>query len=156
MPESVAMIDQPPDPTIKASSSHCFAKDSVEAMYDGIEPANSADESVPRMTWWDRRGTTEWAQYDFISPRVVSGVSVYWYDDSGKGGQCKAPKAWRVMCMDGGTWKEVEASGAGALNKFDEVLFAPVVTSAVRLEVDLQDDGKTKSSGGIIEWRVIR
>ena len=36
----------------------------VEAADDGVSRESSADTSIPRFTWWDRRGTTEWLEYD--------------------------------------------------------------------------------------------
>jgi hypothetical protein len=48
------------------------------------------------MTWWPRKGTTEWVQYDFDQPRQVSSVAVYWFDDT-PGGGCGLPRRWRVL-----------------------------------------------------------
>ena len=42
-----------PKPSLyKASASHCFAGDTVEALGDGLEPTSSNDHSIPRFTWW--------------------------------------------------------------------------------------------------------
>ena len=51
---------------------------------------SSDDQEIPRFTWWDHRGTAEWVQYDFAKPTTVSTVSVYWFDDTGRGG-CRVP-----------------------------------------------------------------
>ena len=66
-----------PMPTIastsRASASHVGQADAVEAVNDQIEPGSSIDHDVPRHTWWDRRGTREWLQYDFAQPQTVNG-----------------------------------------------------------------------------------
>ena len=62
----------------------------VAALNDLIEPSSSIDHSIPRFTWWSRRGTREWVQYDLPVPTRVSGVSVYWFDDTGTG-RCRLP-----------------------------------------------------------------
>ncbi|MCC6675814.1 MAG: glycoside hydrolase family 127 protein [Phycisphaerales bacterium] len=153
LPESPAVLGPGPVPWISGvTSSHCWAGDSPRAMCDRREPESSADESIPRLTWWNHQGTTEWAQYEFDAPRTVSGVEVYWFDDTGRG-LCRAPKAWRVMYREGGEWKPVEAAGPGGVEKdrYNAVKFKPVKTDGLRLEVDLQP----QYSGGILEWKVV-
>jgi len=139
---------QAPSP---AAASHCWGRDTVDALSDGLLPQNSSDQSIPRFTWWDHRGTSEWVQYDFKRPRKISGVQVYWFDDTGVGG-CRAPKAWRALYKDGEQWKEVaNAGGCGVdKDKFNQTKFDLVQTTSLRLEVQLQDE----FSGGILEWLV--
>jgi len=133
------------------SASFVHDGDTVDALNDGMEPAASSDESVPRFTWWDHKGTPEWVQYDFKQPTPVASVSVYWFDDTGKGG-CRVPKSWRLLYKDGDNWKPVENASAydTARDRYNQVTFKPVTTSALRLEVQLQDG----FSGGILEWKV--
>ena len=141
-----------PKPSLyKASASHVYAGDTVEALGDGQEPNASNHHDIPRMTWWPHRGTTEWVQYDFDKPMKVSGVSVYWFDDTGAG-QCRVPGAWKILYLEGGQWKEVANAKLEpvAKDKFNQAIFDAVDTTAVRLEVQLQPD----VSGGILEWRV--
>jgi hypothetical protein len=126
--------------------------DDVLAINDGIEPANSNDHSVPRFTWWDHRGTKEWAQYDFDKARKVSGVAVYWFDDTGAG-QCRVPASWKVLYKAGNEWKPVEQGSEPGVKKdaWNEVKFTPVEATGLRLEVQLQPE----FSSGILEWKVI-
>jgi hypothetical protein len=141
-----------PKPSLyKASASHCFEGDSVEALGDGQEPSSSNDHNVPRMTWWPHKGSTEWVQYDFAKPMKVSSASVYWFDDSGGGG-CRVPASWKVLFRDGETWKEVTNAQTDpvARNKFNKAAFDAVETTALRVEVQLQPN----FSGGILEWQV--
>ncbi len=155
IPETRRRARPVPEPTVasesKASASHCWGTDTVEAMNDQVLPKASIDHEIPRLTWWPRRGSTEWVQYDFARPATVSAVEVYWFDDTGRGG-CRVPKAWRVLCRDGGEWKPVAgASACGTkTDTFNRVTFEPVETRGLRLEVELQDG----FSGGILEWRV--
>lgn len=133
------------------SASYTNSSDTVRAMNDALEPASSSDTSIPRMTWWNHLGTTEWAAGAFTSLCQLSQVSVYWYDDTGFG-QCRVPQSWWVEYLAGTNW--VPVSGAGgygvARNKFNTVQFTPVQTTAVRLHVQLQSG----FSGGILEWQV--
>jgi len=135
----------------KASTSHCYRGDTVEALGDGLEPTSSNDESIPRMTWWEHRGTKEWAQFDFSQPKEVSAVEVYWFDDTGKG-HCRIPKSWRLLYQDDLLWKPVPNAVSAAVtgDQWNRMRFQPVKTSALRIEVQLQDD----FSAGILEWRV--
>jgi hypothetical protein len=155
LPRQVESIVPPPAPTLASrstpSASHCWANDSVEALNDQAEPARSDDHSIPRFTWWDHRGTLEWVQLDLPQPTQVTGVEVYWFDDTGIG-QCRVPASWRVLYRDGEAWREVSAaeSGGVAADAFNALSFAPVTTDALRLEVTLQQG----YSGGILEWRV--
>jgi DUF1680 family protein len=150
----------PPEPLpYKATASHCWRDDTVRALGDGLLPRSSDDHSIPRMTWWDHRGTgkstvkaDEWVQYDFGKPLEVSGVEVYWFDDTGRG-QCRVPEWWRAVYRKDGHWVPVEGAGnyGVAKDRFHKVMFKPVKTDALRLEVKLQEH----FSAGILEWRVL-
>lgn len=145
---------EPPKPkpaAYKASASHCFESDTLDALSDGLEPASSNDHSIPRLTWWPRKGSTEWVQYDFNQPRTVSRVSVYWFDDTG-GGSCRVPQSWRLIYKSGVDWKPVEGADEFGVKKdaWNRIKFPAVTTTGLRLEVQLQPD----VSGGILEWRV--
>jgi hypothetical protein len=144
----------PPKPkpaAYKASASHCFESDTVDALSDGLEPTNSNDHSIPRFTWWPRKGSAEWVQYDFDHPHKVERVSVYWFDDTG-GGSCRVPASWRLLYKLAGDWKPVEGANEYSVKKdaWNRTRFPAVETTALRVEVQLQPD----SSGGILEWRI--
>lgn len=150
-PEAHAWPAPPPPLPYKASASHCWGSDEVEALHDGLLPSRSGDGSIPRHTWWNHLGTSEWVQYDFEKPRKLSQVEVYWFDDTGVG-QCRVPKSWRVVVREGDQWRPVKAAGDYGVSQdgFNKVTFESVTTAAVRLEVELQP----QFSGGILEWRV--
>jgi len=155
IPERREAATPVPRPTVasrsRPSASHCYASDTVRALNDQILPKSSGDHGLPRFTWWPRRGTTEWVQYDFAAPTTVGAVQVYWFDDTGRG-SCRVPKAWRVLYREGGAWKPVEATSPYPVQKdrFNRVAFKPVRTDGLRLEVTLQEG----FSGGILEWKV--
>jgi hypothetical protein len=139
----------PPPPPL---ASFCCPSDTVMALNDGIEPANSNDHNIPRFTWWNHLGTAEWVAYQWPAARQVSGVDVYWFDDTGVG-QCRVPKAWRVLYSEGGEWKPVKAHGeyVVAKDKYNHADFDQASTDGLRIEVDLQEG----FSGGILEWKVL-
>ncbi|MCC6356243.1 MAG: transcriptional initiation protein Tat, partial [Verrucomicrobiae bacterium] len=134
-----------------ASASHCHGGDATAALNDGIEPKNSCDHDIPRFTWWDHRGTKEWAQYEFARPSMISAVSVYWFDDTGRG-QCRVPATWRLLKREGAAWVPVYGTGEFGVSKdaWNTVRFPATEASALRIEVQLRD----KYSGGILEWNV--
>ena len=55
---------EPLDPieTALPTASHCHGNNVLSALNDRVEPKNSCDHDIPRFTWWDHRGTTEWVQ----------------------------------------------------------------------------------------------
>ncbi len=139
-------------PTISAiHASHVHSSDSVEAVNDGILPKSSSDSKMPRFTWWDHRGTTEWIEWGFPKTRKLSAAEVYWFDDTGKG-NVRPPKSWRVLYRVGERWSPVtDASAFGTeLNKFNRVSFSPVECNGIRVEAELQPN----FSAGILEWKM--
>jgi hypothetical protein len=136
---------------VRASASHTHDSDTLEALNDGLLPNSSSDESIPRFTWWNHKGTTEWVQYEFDKPKKLNGASVYWFDDTGHGG-CRVPKSWTVLLRQNGKWVEpADVSGLKVqADRFNTVNFKATAADAIRLEVRLQDN----FSGGILEWRL--
>jgi len=114
-------------------------------------PANSNDQKIRRMTWWNHKGTLEWVQYDFPEQKTLATSDVYWFDDTGEG-ECRVPESWRLLYKDGEEWKPVETSDPYGVNvdTFNHVAFTPVQTSALRLEAQLQKN----FSGGLLAWKV--
>ncbi|MCG3126242.1 MAG: hypothetical protein CHACPFDD_01072 [Phycisphaerae bacterium] len=146
-----------PKDAIPASASACWREDTLTALSDGLEPRDSGDFNIPRFTWWPQRGTREWVQYDFDGPRRVARVAVYWFDDSGRG-RCRPPASWRLLYKPigaggGEEWREVrrapEAAYGVEINRYNEVAFEPVETTALRIEAQLRPD----FCAGLLEWR---
>jgi uncharacterized protein len=111
---------------------------------------NDGDDTTS-FDWWPKKGTTEWVEYTFDKPATVSSTALYWFDDTGLG-EVRVPAAWRVLYLDGGQWKAVEAAAQYAVekDKYNSVMFKPVATTALRLEVTMQAGW----SAGIEEWKV--
>ena len=148
-------------PRNHASASHCWHLDSVDAVNDGIVPAKSGDTSQPRLSWWDHKGTTEWAELDFPEATKVGKVRVFWFADKSVNGGCDVPEKWSLLYKDGDTWNPVKAGDGWkpveqpgnygvALDRFNQVTFTRVKTTALRIQVQLKPDW----SGGIFEWEV--
>jgi hypothetical protein len=135
------------------SASHCWNGDTLLALNDGKLPASSGDPSIPRMTFWDHRGTAEWLAMDFGAPRKLAQIGVYWFDDTGRG-SCRVPESWSLSWKDGDAWKPVKLASGSSYGVGKDALmvvaFAPVETTALRIDVKLRKD----SSAGVLEWQV--
>lgn len=155
LPRSEAARHARPAPTVasraRASASHCFANDTVAALNDQVEPTSSIDHELPRQTFWPRRGSTEWVRYDLAEPARISGVEVYWFDDTGRGA-CRVPRRWRILMDEGEGLHPVTVTTEPGVDRdvFNVVRFPPVVARAIVLEIDLRDD----ASAGLLEWRL--
>ena len=119
------------------------------ALNDQYDPQDSKDGSASYLHWWPKKNTTEWIQYDFDSTYTVSGSKVYWFDDGPWGG-CRIPVAWRLLYKKNGEWLPVQNTSAYeiAKDKYNEVKFNPVTTTAMKLEVQLPAD----YAAGVHEW----
>lgn len=144
--------------------------DDLGAVYDGREPLNSADQSYRFFRMRPSVGERAWLEYEYRSPRTISSSRVYWFDDKRF---CKLPASWRLLYRAGQEWVPVDASGPFEVRKdeFSIVTFQPVITTAVRLEVEPQtvpyrageigppdamfiSEDLNWREFGIIEWRV--
>ena len=114
-------------------------------------PRSSGDHEKGFLHWWPHKGTTEWLQYDFKKAAEVSSVSVYWFDDTGRG-ECRIPKSWKILYKDGDQWKPVDnfTDYSPAIDKLNTITFIPVKTDALRLEIKFQNN----FSSGVQEWIV--
>lgn len=107
----------------------------IGAVYDGRDPLNSADESYRYVRMRPTPGAPAWIEYELSGPTRVSSVAVYWFDDRRF---CRLPQSWRVLYRDGDQWRAVDNLDAYDVVKdaYNHVRFDPVVTMAVRLEVE--------------------
>jgi hypothetical protein len=151
LPKKASAARPLPAPTIASKAKVSSSGGDPSAVNDLREPKRSIDRSVRYLHWWPKKGTTEWVQYDFAQPTVVSAVAVYWYDDIGIG-ECRVPESWRVLYRSGGDWKPVEPLSACGVAKdvYNRTSFSPVTTTGLRIELQLADT----LSAGIHEWRV--
>lgn len=125
---------------------------SLTAITDGLVPADGNDRTIPYYHWWPKEGTTEWIVYEFPEKTEVSSSTVYWYDDA-PWGSCRLPRSWKVYYKnEAGEWTPVPEADAYPVSKGNPntVHFAPVSTSAVKLEVVLPE----KYAAGMYEWEI--
>ncbi|MBP1615601.1 MAG: six-hairpin glycosidase [Bacteroidetes bacterium] len=125
---------------------------SITAINDQLLPKDENDRSVPYYHWWPKEGTTEWIAYKFQDAKTISHSSVYWYDDGPWGG-CRVPESWKLYYKGtSGEWKPVDNTTVYGTEKgmSNEVVFKPVTTTEMKLEVKLPE----KNASGIFEWEV--
>ena len=118
---------------------------------DGEEPASSSD-STAYFDWWPVQGSKmEWIELTFAKPSTVSTSEIYWFDDTGRGG-VRVPASWRLLYKSGDQWLPVETTDAfgTARNIWNALRFKPVTTSALRIELTMQQG----FSAGLQELKV--
>jgi uncharacterized protein len=118
---------------------------------DGEEPASSSD-STAYFDWWPVQGSKmEWVELTFAKPSTISSSEIYWFDDTGRGG-VRVPASWKLLYKSGDQWLPVETSNtfATARNAWNTIAFKPVTTTALRIELSMQQG----FSAGLQEWRV--
>ena len=143
-----------PAPTIASGSvvsASLYNKRMYSALNDQYDPVDSKDNSALYLHWWPKKDSEEWVQYDFSKEYTVSSSKVYWFDDGPWGG-CRVPAWWKLYYKKGGQWVPVENSTPYGVekDKYNEVGFVPVRTTALRLVLKLPAD----NSAGIHEWSI--
>ncbi len=169
----------PPLPISRVTSSGCIPKiwtgyndqnDDIVAVYDGVDPLSSADESHLYFRMRPPLGQPGWIQYDFDKPAQVSSSKVYFVDDKRF---CRLPQSWRILYKQGNEWVPVHNRDPYTVikDRFNTVTFDPVMTIAVRIEIEPQtilykartigppealfiDNDIQWREYGVVEWRV--
>ncbi len=127
--------------TYTSKTTASFVHASLPAVKDQVLPANSGDASSGQLDFWPHKGTTEWLLFEWDEPHELSGVQVYWFDDTGRG-ECHLPRAWRVLSRTAaGEFVPVKNSSDYRIEKdtLNKVTFEPVRTDALKIEIVLQD-----------------
>ena len=140
-----------PEVHAKVGISYLSGNAHLTGINDGVEPKNSG-EGVNNLThWWPHKGTEEWVSYTWKKPVSISGVKLYWFDDTGYG-ECRLPASWRLERQVGDKWVAVEASAYPvAKDKWCEVKFDSISTTSLRLVIKLQDGW----SAGVRQWKIV-
>ena len=130
------------------SASYTSGDTKLSALNDGVNPANSRDQSHSTYGNWPRTDP-QWVQYEWSKPVTTNHVDVYWWADRGGVG---TPASYRVTYWNGSEFVPVSnAQGFGtALNGFNSTTFDEIKTDKLRLEI--VSDGT--HSTGITEWKV--
>ncbi len=155
LPNSFESVRPMAQPTLAARSKTSASeglKGELTAIGDQWNPKHSDDHENPFVHWWPHFGTTEWLQYDFEKEEQVGSCRIYWFDDEASGGGCRVPKSFVIKYLENGEWKKCYTHDGFKVVKdgWSDVDFEPVKTTALRLEIQLQDG----VSSGVHEWEV--
>ncbi|MCC6510547.1 MAG: hypothetical protein IT423_15705 [Pirellulaceae bacterium] len=132
--------------TYRSQTTASYVHVLLDAIKDQNIPADSADSSNLQLDFWPHNGTTEWVQFEWPEQQELSSVKVYWFDAS-PGGGCYRPTSGRILYKTaGGDFQPVKNRGPFETEKdrFNQVEFEPVKSTALRIEIQLQAD---KSAG---------
>jgi uncharacterized protein len=146
-----------PLPTIaskaKVTASFSRGGDSQPEYANDLQvPLNATDGFAPNFNFWPHKGTNEWIAYEFEKPSKVSGVTIWWFDDTGSG-ECRLPKSWKLLYQDAsGEWKPIPGNPEYPIRKGGsvEVKFEALTTKALKVELELAEG----FSAGLYEWQV--
>ena len=139
-----------PAKALRTRASFCFGNDTVDALTDKLEPSSSGDDSIPRLTWWDHKGSNEWVEIDLPNSQKLTNVNVYWFDDGRTGGGCRVPETWRLQLKVNGEWQAVTPRNGNwpvSLDAYSTASFQARTATSIRIEAKLQKG----FSGGILE-----
>lgn len=130
------------------STSYVSGHETLGAINDGFEPANSHDTRHGEYGNWPQKGT-QWVQYEWNRPISTRKIGVYWWNDR-RG--VRIPTACRLLFWDGEAFVPVpHPHGLGiAEDQTNTTTFDEVKTTRLRLEIDASGD----YSSGILEWKV--
>lgn len=146
---------RPSQPATLASKSKVdasYKSSALSSIHDRLVPKDEFDRSIPYYHWWPKQASTEWITYEFPEKAEIKTSTVYWFDDEPWGG-CRTPKSWKLYYRnDQGEWESVKGVSRYGTDKGvgNKIMFDPVETTAVKLEIVLPD----KYSAGIFEWEV--
>jgi len=144
----------------KVSTSDKRPDAQLAALTDRRVGANSKDRTTPRFTSIEKTTGHQWIQYEWDKSRTLSKTAVYWAIDAPapvywrertRGSLLQVPKSWRLLYKSGDSWLPIETSDSYGLNldRNNELRFTPVMTTAVRLEIEISD-----APCAIQEWMV--
>ena len=142
----------PPTAASQSKVDASIRTSALSSINDGLLPQHSNDRAVPYYHTWPKQAGTEWLTYTFPKAMKVSACTIYWFDDGPWGG-CRIPKAWRILYKnERGEWVPVKnlTPYPCSKNETNTVQFAPVSTTALKLEIDQPDE----HSIGVYEWEV--
>lgn len=128
------------------TTSHCSSWESLEAVRDGLVPANSNDKSYPKYGNWegDRRGVLHWVQYEWEQACTVSEIGVYWWTDFGG---LLQPETAYVEYWSADQWIKLADIGR-EFDAFNVLKASNVTTTKIRLSM------ASKIATGISEFYV--
>ena len=140
----------------EASASHCWQYDTLNALTASQTPSDSAGRKCPHFSFWPKKGTTEWVQYDLPAPEEIRDMTVYWLDDEATKGGCRLPQkvTVKVRPAKAAPWQAVEGATVEIAKDRPCAIRLPkaVTAQAVRLEIVLRPE----VSAGLLGWSLNR
>jgi len=128
-----------------ATTSYVSAWETLRAVNDNSNPANSNDKSAGAYGNWNNPNSIQWVQYDWPQQYSLSNTQIYWFDDNG--GVLTPTRAY-IEYWNGSAW--VNAGNVPLVkNAFNTLALNGVITN--RLRVFMLN---ATQSTGILEWRV--
>lgn len=128
-----------------ATTSYVSSWETIRAVNDNSNPANSNDKSAGAYGNWNNPNSIQWVQYDWPQNYSLTNTQVYWFDDNG--GVLTPTRAY-IEYWSGSAW--VNAGNVPLVkNAFNTLGLNGIVTS--RLRVSMLN---ATQSTGILEWRV--
>jgi len=142
-----------PPPIVLASAALHFNPPTV--VLDGQVSSAANRQNVQPFTWFERRGSREWVEYQFSAPKRIASSEVYWAgsgDESDRRAAVRLPESWWIEYWDGSRWQRPPGVSSYPVNAggVSHVSFTPVTSSRFRLVAQLREN----SGGGLFEWRV--
>lgn len=128
--------------TYTSRTTASFVHVSLDSIKDQSIPANSRDTSGSQLDFWPHKNVTEWLKFEWDKKHKLSSVKVYWFDDTGTGG-CHLPESWKILYRnDNGDFVPVDNTNPYPISKdeFNKVMFTPVKTDCIKIEIQLQKD----------------
>ncbi|MEN0036045.1 MAG: cellulose-binding domain-containing protein [Cellvibrio sp.] len=128
-----------------ATTSYVSPWETIRAVNDNSNPANSNDKSAGAYGNWNNPNSIQWVQYNWPQNYSLSSTQIYWFDDNG--GVLTPTRAY-IEYWNGNAW--VNAGNVPLVkNAFNTLALNGIVTS--RLRVSMLN---ATQSTGILEWRV--
>lgn len=119
--------------------------ETLNAVNDNSNPANSNDKSAGAYGNWDNPNSIQWVEYNWSQNYNLSSTQVYWFDDNGG---VLTPTHAYIEYWNGSAW--VNAGNVPLVkDAFNTLTLNGVVTNRLRISML-----NATQSTGILEWRV--
>lgn len=132
--------------TATASTSYVSSWETLAAVNDNSQPANSNDKSKGAYGNWNNPNSYQWVEYQWATPVTISSTEVYWFDDAGG---VLTPTSAVLEYFNGASWVAI-GNLPVVINRFNVLAVPNITTNRVRVRMI-----NTQQSTGILEWRVL-
>ncbi len=129
-----------------ASTSYVSSWETLVAVNDNSQPANSNDKSKGAYGNWNNPNSYQWVEYQWANPVTISSTEIYWFDDAGG---VLTPTDAVLEYFNGSSWVAI-GNLPLVINRFNTLAVPNVTTNRVRVRML-----NTQQSTGILEWRVL-